>query len=365
VILISAGASRRALKIPEISDQISAAGHPVEVILELDTERFIGRAAFADPVSVVTEPTQNPEAILFAPATSATLARLAHGLTSGAAGELYASGLQPAFVALDLDEATSKQPAVLENLDFLREVGCKVIGTDTNFPSTMEISSVVLGGLGGLLAGLRVLVTAGGTREPIDSVRFVGNRSSGKMGLAVAREATRMGATVTLVAANIESIEPGVETHAVESVDDLREATLRLAEDSDVLVMAAAVSDFTPATVAKTKLRRRDGLVVEMVATEDILKEVRQQNPKLFVIGFAASHGDPRADAREKLRSKGTDLLVGNDISRSDMGFESDDNEVYIVGEETEIFVSRTSKTEVARAILDCMLDGIQKGRHT
>jgi phosphopantothenoylcysteine decarboxylase/phosphopantothenate--cysteine ligase len=105
--------------------------------------------------------------------------------------------------------------------------------------------------------------------------------------------------------------------------------------------------------------------VVEMVATGDILKEVRQQNPKLFMIGFAASHGEPRADAREKLRSKGTDFVVGNDISRPDMGFGSDDNEVYIVGEETEIFVSQTSKSEVARAILDCMLDGIQKGRHT
>ncbi|MDQ3386717.1 MAG: hypothetical protein M3475_03815, partial [Actinomycetota bacterium] len=137
MILISAGSSRSVLKISEISEQISAAGHSVEVLLEPDTERFIGRAAFADSVSVVTEPTQKPAAILFAPATSATLARLAHGLSSGPAGELYASGLQPVFIAPDLDEETANHPAVLENLELLREAGCKVIGTDTGFPTAM------------------------------------------------------------------------------------------------------------------------------------------------------------------------------------------------------------------------------------
>jgi len=363
VILISAGASSGILSIPEIARQISAAGHPVEIILEPETHRFIGRAAFADPVSVVSEPTKTPKAILFAPATAITLARLAHGLETGVAGELYTGGLRPVFVAPDLDQATANHPAVIENLKNLRADGCVVV--DGLRAPTVEVSSAVLGGLGGPLAGLRVVVTAGGTREPIDSVRFVGNRSSGKMGLAVAREARRIGASVVLVAANIGEAEPGVKTYAVESVGELREATLRLVEEADALVMAAAVSDFRPANVAETKLRRRDGLVIEMVATEDILKEVRRRNPNLFMVGFAATHGDPRPDAREKLRSKGTDLVVGNDISRPGTGFGADENEVYVVGEGMERFVSRSTKTEVARAILNAMVIGIQEGRQT
>ena len=363
MILISAGPSPGVLQTPEIARQIIAARHPVEVVFEPETHRFIGRAAFADPASVVSAPTSSPEAILFAPATAGTVARLAHGLNFGWIGELYAGSRCPVFVAPDLDETTAKHPAVVENLETLRSDGFAVIGTGA-FDSAYEVSSAVLGGLGGPLSGKRIVVTAGGTREPIDSVRFVGNRSSGKMGLAVARVARRLGASVVLVAANIAEIEPGVETHVVESVGELREATLRLVEGADALVMAAAVSDFRPAKVAETKLRRRDGLVVEMVATEDILKEVRRRNASLFVVGFAASHGDPRPDAREKLVSKGADLLVGNDISGAGIGFGADDNEVYIVGDGLERFVSRTTKARVARAILDLVVDGIHKERH-
>ena len=363
MILISAGPSPKVLQTPEIARQISAAGHPVEIILEPETHRFIGRAAFADPASVVSAPTAPPEAIILAAATAGTIARLAHGLSFEWNYEFNTRGVRPVFVAPDLDEATAKHPAVVENLETLRSDGCMVVGTGV-FASAYAVSAAVLGGLGGPLAGKRIVVTAGGTRESIDSVRFVGNRSSGKMGLAVAREARRLGASVVVVAANIAEVEPGMETHAVESVEELREATLRLVEGADALVMAAAVSDFRPAKVAGTKLRRRDGLMIEMVATEDILKEVRRRNAGLFVVGFAASHGDPRPDAREKLRSKGTDLLVGNDISRPGAGFGADENEVYIVGEGTERFVSQTTKIEVARAILEAMVAGIQKGRH-
>lgn len=346
---------------PEISAQLSATGESVEIILEPDTNRFIGRAAFADPASVVSTPTRRPEAILFAPATTATLARLAHGLDGGPAGELYAGGLRPVFIAPDLDPETALNPAVMENLRILREDGCVVVGENGSASSVTEVSSAVLGGLGGPLAGLRVVVTAGGTREVIDSVRFIGNRSSGKMGLAVAREARRLGAEVVVVAANVEVVDPGVEVHRVACVKELREATLRLVEGADALIMAAAVSDFTPAKVAESKIRRRDGMTLEMVSTEDVLGEVRRRNPDLFVIGFAASYGDPRPDAREKLHSKGADLFVGNDISRPGTGFGADENEVYIVGGGAERFVPQASKAEVARAILDSMKTKMQQ----
>jgi phosphopantothenoylcysteine decarboxylase/phosphopantothenate--cysteine ligase len=215
------------------------------------------------------------------------------------------------------------------------------------------------------MSGLRLVVTAGGTHEPMDSVRFIGNRSSGKMGLAIAREALRLGAEVTVVAANVEAEEPGASTYHVETVEELRTEVLRRAEEADTLVMAAAVSDFTPASRVEEKIRRGEGtLRLELEPTADVLKAVRERYPDLFVVGFAATHGDPVVDAREKLGSKGVDLVVGNDISLSGIGFGSDENEVHVVGREDERFVPRASKVEVARAILDSILTEIDSRRH-
>jgi phosphopantothenoylcysteine decarboxylase / phosphopantothenate---cysteine ligase len=228
------------------------------------------------------------------------------------------------------------------------------------------VVAALLGGLGGPMSGLRVLVTAGGTHEPMDSVRYIGNRSSGKMGLAVAREAVRLGAEVTVVAANVEAEEPGAETLHVETVEGLRDEVLRLAGEADALVMAAAVSDFKPASPVNEKIRRGDGgLTLELAPTADVLKAVRGRYPDLFVVGFAATHGDPVADAREKLDSKGVNLVVGNDISQAGIGFGSDENEVYIVGrgEAGERFVPRASKQEVARVILESVLAEMGKER--
>ncbi|MGI9049067.1 MAG: phosphopantothenoylcysteine decarboxylase [Rubrobacteraceae bacterium] len=239
----------------------------------------------------------------------------------------------------------------------MRGDGVTVVeGRKGEMVSVGEIVATVLGRLGRALSGVRVLVTAGGTREPIDSVRFVGNRSSGKMGLAVAREAARMGAEVTVVAANVERVEPGVRWIPVETFGELCEEVSRQAAEADALVMAAAVSDFTPAEPVREKIRRKELLTIEFKATEDILKGVRDKNPDLFMVGFAATHGDPVGDAREKLRSKGVDLVIGNDISQPGIGFGSDENEVYVVGWKEERFVPQAGKEEVARAILDVLV---------
>jgi phosphopantothenoylcysteine decarboxylase/phosphopantothenate--cysteine ligase len=227
-----------------------------------------------------------------------------------------------------------------------------------------EIVAGVLGGLGGPMSGLKLLVTAGGTHEPMDSVRFIGNRSSGKMGLAVAHEALRLGAEVSVVAANVEGAEPGTQWTAVETVEELRAEVLRRAGEADALVMAAAVSDFTPVSTVKEKIRRSEGgLSLQLEATPDILKAVRERYPDLFVVGFAATHGDPVPDAREKLGSKGVNLVVGNDISRAGIGFGADENEVYVVGRGGERFVPRASKQEVARVILDSLMAEMKEER--
>jgi phosphopantothenoylcysteine decarboxylase / phosphopantothenate---cysteine ligase len=350
LILHSVGPAPGALAAPGISHEIAAEGHRVKVVLEPNARHFIGPAAFEGPVRPVDEPSsETPEAALYAPATAGMLARLAHGLGEGAVGARLV------LVAPDLDLSTAEHPAVKKNLELLRESGCQVVtGCSGAMAPAREVVAGFLGGLGGPMSGMRLLVTAG----------FIGNRSSGKMGLAVAHEALRLGAEVTAVMANVEAEEPGAETCHVETVEDLRTEVLKRAEEADALVMSAAVSDFTPASPVREKLRRGEsGLSLELAPTADILKAVRERYTDLFVVGFAATHGDPVADARDKLGSKGVNLVVGNDISRAGIGFGTEENEVYIVGKKGERFVPRASKRAVARAILERMLVEISEER--
>jgi phosphopantothenoylcysteine decarboxylase/phosphopantothenate--cysteine ligase len=356
LILISVGAAPGALAIPAVVRELADAGQQAEVILGQEARHFVGPAAFGD-ATLVDEPSETPEAVLYAPATAETVARLARGLDRGV-GALN-------VVAPDLDAGTAEHPAVRENFDLLREDGYRIVEHPGRGMAKPEvIVAKLLGNLGGPMEGLRLLVTAGGTREPIDSVRFIGNRSSGKMGLAVAREALRRGADVTVVSANIGMVEPGTESHSVESAGELRDVVVDLAAKADVLVMAAAVSDFTPASPVGEKIRRREGTTsLELVPTDDILASVTGRYPDLFVVGFAATHGDPLDDARDKLGRKGADLVVGNDISGEGVGFGADENEVYVVGREEEYFVPRASKPEVARIILDTMMNEMERQR--
>jgi phosphopantothenoylcysteine decarboxylase / phosphopantothenate---cysteine ligase len=362
LILISVGASPGALALPGVAREIAGTGRRVEVILAPEARRFVGPAAFGAAM-LVDEPSEPPEAVLFAPATADTLARLARGLEGNAATSVVSSART--IVAPDLDAGTASHPAAQENLTLLREDGCRIIEeSEGGMADAGSVVAGLFGSLAGPMSGLRLLVTAGGTREPIDSVRFVGNRSSGKMGLAVAREALRLGAGITVVAANMEMVEPGTESYSVETAEDLRKAVLERAGHAHALVMAAAVSDFTPASPVEDKIRRGAGTTsLDLAPTADILKAVRERYPGLFVVGFAATHGDPVADAREKLASKGADLVVGNDISRKGVGFGADENEVYVVTPEGERFVPRASKEEVARVILDCLMVEMNKER--
>ena len=349
MILIHVGASPGALAIPSVARELAETGRAIEVVLGREARLFVGPAAFGG-LDLVDEPSETPEAVLYAPATTDTLARLARGL-DGRSGRIT-------VVAPDLDVGTADHPAVRENLDLLGEDGCRVVkGQGGRMAGAGEIVASLLGSLGGPMSGTRLLVTAGGTREPIDSVRFIGNRSSGKMGLAVAREAVRLGAEVSVVSANIDGIEPGTENRPVETAEELRQEVLARAGRAHALVMAAAVSDFTPASPVEEKIRRSAGTTsLELAPTADILGDVTERYPDLFVVGFAATHGDPLADAREKLQKKGADLVVGNDISGEGVGFGADENEVYVVGREEERFVPRASKEEVARVILDTMI---------
>ncbi|HZY66738.1 MAG TPA: bifunctional phosphopantothenoylcysteine decarboxylase/phosphopantothenate--cysteine ligase CoaBC [Rubrobacteraceae bacterium] len=362
MILCSVGAGQGGLEVPAVCSQLSLAGRRVEVVLEPGARNFLGPAAFAGHAEVVDVPSDGAEVLLFAPATAGTIARLARGLDGGPAIAAYAVGRRPTVIAPDLDAETSQHPAVRENFRLLEDAGVSVVESrEGGMAGATELATRTLNTLGGPLSGIRILVSAGGTHEPIDSVRFVGNHSSGKMGVAIARVAARMGAEVTVVAANVEAVEPGTRWVSVETVDELRDAIMDLIGEHDALVMAAAVSDFKPASALKEKIRRSESLSLDFVATDDILKGVRQENPNLFVVGFAATHGDPVPDAREKLGSKGVNLVVGNDISREGIGFGADENEVYVVGPHDERFVPRASKKDVAHAILDELASEMNK----
>jgi phosphopantothenoylcysteine decarboxylase/phosphopantothenate--cysteine ligase len=211
---------------------------------------------------------------------------------------------------------------------------------------------------GGPLDGLRVLVTAGGTREPIDSVRYVGNRSSGRMGLALADEAARRGADVTLVAANVTlPAPPRVRLAEVETAAQLLEAARRAFAEADVLLMAAAVADFRPAEAVDEKITKtdRDRLALELEPTVDVLATLAAERaPGQTLIGFAAEHGAGAVErGRAKLERKGLDAVVVNDISRSEIGFDAADNEITIVTAAAERHVPLATKEAVAGAILD------------
>jgi phosphopantothenoylcysteine decarboxylase/phosphopantothenate--cysteine ligase len=203
-----------------------------------------------------------------------------------------------------------------------------------------------------------VLVTAGGTREPIDAVRYVGNRSSGRMGFALANEAARRGAEVTVIAANVSlPREGGVEYVDVESAAELEQAAREAFPDTDVLLMAAAVADFRPASPEASKISKtgRDGLTVELEPTTDVLAALAaERRPGQTIVGFAAEHGEGAAErAREKLDRKGVDAIVLNDVSRPGIGFDTSQNEVSIVTRSGIQEVPKALKSEVARAIIE------------
>jgi phosphopantothenoylcysteine decarboxylase/phosphopantothenate--cysteine ligase len=266
--------------------------------------------------------------------------------------------------------------AVQDNLRLLRSRGVHVVepgvgrlaGGDVGAGRLAEPADIVaavealLSGSGGAaaqdLAGLRVLVTAGGTREPIDPVRFIGNRSSGKQGHAVATEAAARGAKVTLVSTTTPAVSSGIDVVRVETAAEMEQAVLSRADDTDVIVMAAAVADFRPVQAADRKLKKADGAPeVVLEATTDILAALgAQRRPGQTIVGFAAETDDLRANAADKLARKGVDLIVANDVSAPGVGFEHDTNAVVILdaaGGATEIPLS--DKRAIARSILDAV----------
>lgn len=398
-ILLGVSGGIAAYKAVELVRLATGAGHAVRVVQTPASLQFVGRATFEGvtgaPVLVdefEPDPARgafpgdpaldhNPishlelvarcEVLVVAPASANTVAKLAHGLADNLLTSAALANTAPLVLAPAMNTHMYEHPATQANLELLRSRGARIVD-----PGTGRLASKGEWGVGRLaeppeilaaveaalayaprsLDGMRVLVTAGGTREPIDSVRFVGNRSSGRMGLALAEEAARRGAAVTLIAANV-ALELPATAVPVETTAELEAAVRERFPEADVLIMAAAPADFRPAAPTDSKISREDseGLSIDFEPTTDIVAAVAaERRPDQTVIGFAAEHGEGAVErGREKLSRKGLDAVVVNDIARSDIGFDSTDNEVTIVLPDGEREVGRRPKVEVAAAILD------------
>jgi len=351
------------------------AGHEVEPVLTAGAERFVTAETFN--ALARRAPSSDPyphlghwDVLVVAPLTANTLARMAHGLADDVLTEAMLAHEGPVLVAPAMNTRMWRHPATQANVETLRARGVETVG-----PADGELAEgeegigrmaepeEILARIESLLSaadsplrGKSVLVSAGGTREPLDSVRYVGNRSSGRMGVALAQEARHRGAKVTLLAANLAVPSPaGVDVVETPTAADLEREALSRA-DVDVIVMAAAVADYRADAPSATK-RTKDGSawVVELQPTPDLLAAIgAARRPGQVIVGFAADEAEAGLErAREKRRVKNADLFVYNDVSRPDIGFDAADNEVVVVSENGDRRVAKAPKRVVAAAVLD------------
>ena len=374
-VLLGVSGGIAAYKACEVCRLLVKRGHEVIPLVTPGAERFVTAETFRalarrPPGDDVYLHLTKADLLVVAPCTANTLAKLAHGLADNVLTEAALAHRGPTLVAPAMNPRMWSHKATRANAQTLRDRGIAFIGPDEGETAEGELgvgrmaepedivraAEELLAGTGPL-RGKRVLISAGGTREPIDLVRFVGNRSSGRMGVALAAEAHRRGAHVTLLGANLAVPAPaGVELVQTPSASDLEHEALAHAGEADVVIMAAAVADYRPAeALASKRPKERATWTVELEPTTDVLRELgASRRPGQVLVGFAADEGERGlARAREKLTIKNADLFVYNDVGRDDIGFESGQNEVTLVSAHGERLLDKAPKDEIAAAILD------------
>jgi phosphopantothenoylcysteine decarboxylase/phosphopantothenate--cysteine ligase len=374
-----------AYKAVEVCRRLVDAGAHVSPVMTRGATRFLGEvtlsALASEPVQTSLWSERDPiphtrlgrsaDVVVVVPATARLIGSYAAGISNDLLTATLLATRAPVVVCPAMHTEMWEHPATQENLATLRRRGVHVVEPATGRLAGGDIGAGRLPEPGTIVAavervlapqdfaGLRVLVSAGGTREPIDPVRYVGNRSSGKQGHALAHEAAARGAEVTLVTTVGLPVPSGAVVVRVETAADMEKAVLDGAGEADVVVMAAAVADFRPKASAPEKLKKADG-VPELVLepTLDILAELgRRRTPGQTLVGFAAETHDMRTQAAEKLHAKGVDLIVGNDVAAAEVGFEHDTNRVHMVGRDGfEQDTALVDKRDVARAVLDAVV---------
>ncbi|HEV3401891.1 MAG TPA: bifunctional phosphopantothenoylcysteine decarboxylase/phosphopantothenate--cysteine ligase CoaBC [Acidimicrobiales bacterium] len=371
-----------AYKAVEVCRRLVDAGATVVPVMTVDARRFLGAVTLS---ALASEPVQSSlwdeadpiphtrlgraaDVVVVAPATARLLAAYAAGLADDLLTATLLATRAPVIVCPAMHAEMWEHPAVRHNVAVLRERGVHVVepavgrlaGGDEGPGRLADADDIVAAVNAALtpqdLAGRKVLVTAGGTREPIDAVRFVGNRSSGKQGHALAAEAAARGARVTLVTAADRWLPPSVEVVAVQTAADMEQAVFDRAAQADVVLMAAAVADFRPRRPAPGKLAKSEGVPnLELEPTPDILAALaRARTPGQVLVGFAAETDDLVARATAKLRAKGIDLIVANDVSAPDAGFDHDTNRAVVIEADGRVTdVPLVDKRALATAVLD------------
>ena len=375
-----------AYKAVEVCRRLVDAGAFVSPVLTAGALEFVGALTFSalasEPAQTALFPSQGAgpdpiphtrlgqqaDLVIVAPATAAVLGRYAHGISDDLLTATLLATRAPVLVAPAMHTEMWEHPAVQDNLEVLRRRGVHVVdpvagrlaGGDVGEGRLADPADIVAAAEAVLgprdLAGVTVLVTAGGTREPIDAVRIITNRSSGKQGYAIAEVAARRGAEVTLVTTIGRPAPPGVEIVPVQTAAEMQDAVTGRAPSSDVVVMAAAVADFRPKEPPNRKLKKHEGIPeIVLEPTHDFLVDLGREKPAgQVLVGFAAETDDLVEHATEKLRSKRLDLIVGNDISQPDAGFEVDTNRAVILSADgTSEALPLLAKSDLAGVILD------------
>jgi phosphopantothenoylcysteine decarboxylase / phosphopantothenate---cysteine ligase len=382
-VLLGVTGGIAAYKSCELARLLVRAGHDLTPILTPEAETFVSAKTFEalarhEAARELFPHLVEADLLVVAPLSANTLAKLAHGLADNVLTQTALAFDGPVVAAPAMNPRMWRSRAVQANVELVEARGVELVGPEGGETAEGEV------GIGRMsepeeifervaaalerrdqLRGRRVLVTAGGTREPLDAVRFLGNRSSGRMGAALAAEARRRGAEVTLVASNLAVPSPvGVEVVEAPTAEDVARETLARA-DVDVVVMAAAVADYRPAEAAEGKRPKDDApWTLTLEPTRDVLRALgqRRTNGQLLV-GFAADRGERGLErAREKLANKNADLIVFNDVSRDDIGFDARENEVVLVSPEGERRIEKAAKERIAAAILDEVTARLEAG---
>jgi len=383
-VLLGVTGSIAVYKAADLASKLTQAGARVDVVMTPEAERFVsgltflgvtGRRAYTDMFDVQSgaaelhiELARRADVMVIAPVTATTMARLALGLAEELVSLTALATRAPIIVCPAMDTQMFEHEATQGHLETLKSRGVQLVGPEVGRLASGHVGrgrlsevDTIMGavryvlGRGGGLAGKKVVVSAGGTQEPIDPVRFVGNHSSGKMGFAVAEAARDRGAEVVLVSGPAALPDPyAVCVVRVQNAAGMRDAVLEACAGADALVMAAAVADYQPAEALGQKIKRTaEGLTLSLVKTPDILAEIGER-PGLVKVGFAAESEELLANARKKLESKGLDLIAANDITAAGSGFGSDTNRVVLLGRDgSEEELPLLPKYEVAGRILD------------
>ena len=381
-VVLGVTGSIAAYKAVDIASKLTQKGVAVDVVMTKAAQQFVTPLTFRsithrpvviDMFDLASEFSvehvalaERADVVVIAPATANTIAKLAAGIADEMICSTVLATRAPVIIAPAMDAGMWQNPVTQENVNKLRSRGFTIVGPGygrlasglVGMGRLIENEEIlgaifqVLGGKGDL-ATKQIVVSAGGTQEPIDLVRFIGNRSSGKMGYAIAEAARDRGAVVTLVSGPTALQAPiGVDIMRVQTAAQMRDAVLKATAAADVLIMAAAVADYRPVTVAEGKIKREaDTLNLELMKTSDILGEVKGD---IIKVGFAAESGDLIGRATEKLKKKQLDLIVVNDIAAKDSGFDTDTNRVTIIDREGKAEqLPLMLKSEVAHKILD------------